>query len=236
MTTMEPKELAVAYLMATRTESDAVDQLEWQLAERDRDRFRVALDDDDARLAFWIDIYNAAVLRQPMPDFDRLGERMRVFRRPAVTIAGKALSLDDIEQGILRRSRWKLGLGYVTHPRPSAFERELRVRRVDPRIHFALNCGAASCPPFAAYEASRIDAQLDLATRAHLAGTVEDHGDAIAIPAFMFWFIGDFGGPRGLRRFLRAHGVAGWNRPLRMASYDWTPTRGRWLSEDPDEA
>jgi len=236
MTTSQPTELAVDYLGATRMGSDAVQPLELQLAELDRDRLQLALDDDTARLAFWIDIYNAAVLRQPMPEFESSGERLRFFRRAVVTIAGRPLSLDDIEQGILRRSRWKLGLGYLSHPRPSAFEREFRVRRVDPRIHFALNCGAASCPPFAAYEASRVDAQLDLATRAHLAGTVEERGDAIAIPAFMFWFIGDFGGPPGLRQFLRGHGVRGWNRPLRMASYDWTPTPAQWLSEDPDKA
>lgn len=231
-----PTELAVEYLRQSRRRSDAAGALELKLSVLDRGRLRAALDDDARRLAFWIDIYNAVVLRQPHLDLDDWIGRLRFFRRPLLSVAGAALSLDDIEHGILRRSRWSLGLGYVTHPRPSAFEREFRVERVDPRIHFALNCGAASCPPFAAYEAPRIDTQLDLATRSHLRSSVEGQGETLAIPAFMFWFIGDFGGPPGMRRFLREHGVAGWNRPLRMASYDWTPSPARWIDEDVDGA
>ena len=236
MNDTHPTELAVEYLRQSRLGSDAAEALELELAVLDRGRLRAALDDDARRLAFWIDIYNTVILRQPHLDLDDWIGRLWFFRRPLVTVAGTALSLDDIEQGILRRSSWKLGLGYITSPRPSAFEREFRVEQVDPRIHFALNCGAASCPPFAAYDASRLDVQLDLATRSHLRGSVERRGEGLAIPAFMFWFIGDFGGPPGIRRFLRNHGVAGWNRPLRMASYDWTPIPARWIDEDVDGA
>jgi hypothetical protein len=236
MSNLDPAELAAEYLRQTRAGSDVVERLARQLAGLSRGRLGEALGDDAARLAFWIDVYNATVLRQPMPELDGFAQRLRFFRRRLVTVAGTGLSLDDIEQGILRRSRWKLGLGYVSNPRPSAFEREFRVERVDPRIHFALNCGAASCPPFAAYEASRLDAQLDLATRSYLRATVDTREHALTLPAVMFWFIGDFGGPPGVRRFLREHRVEGWNRPLRMAAYDWTPTPARWLDEDSDGA
>ena len=48
----------------------------------------------------------------------------------------------------------------------------------DPRIHFALNCGAVSCPPIAVYEGESLDEQLDIATEGFLEGnTIVDKED-----------------------------------------------------------
>ncbi len=220
--------LAVEYLLATREGGDAARGLERELAHLDPDELARALADDDARVAFWIDLYNAAVLGQPRPDLLHLLARERFFRRPLVTVAGQALSLDTIEHGLLRRSRWKLGLGYLPSLRPSPFERTHRVGWVDPRIHFALNCAAASCPAIAAYHGDQLDEQLERATRAYLRSSVVTDPGGITIPMLFLWFIGDFGGPPGVRRFLRDHGVDAWGRRLRFASWDWTPTPGAW--------
>ena len=38
----------------------------------------------------------------------------------------------------------------------------------EPRIHFALNCGAASCPPIKTFSGTNIDKELNLATQAFL--------------------------------------------------------------------
>jgi hypothetical protein len=43
---------------------------------------------------------------------------------------------------------------------------------VDPRIHFALNCGAASCPPIRVYTPDSLDFGLGEAARAFCAGEV----------------------------------------------------------------
>jgi hypothetical protein len=223
-------ELAVEYLLAVRRGDDA-EMAEAELARLDAEALRRALHDEASKLAFWIDVYNGAVLRHPAPAADARLERLRYFRRTVVVVAGQPLSLDTIEHGLLRRSQLKLGLGYVGAPRRSRFEREHRVRRVDPRIHFALNCGAASCPPIAAYRAEHIDQQLDLATRSYLAGEVAHEHGRILLPALMLWYAGDFGGARGIRRFLRDHGVAGWNRAVRFRPYDWTPTPDNWAAE-----
>ncbi|WP_323192978.1 DUF547 domain-containing protein, partial [Halostella sp. PRR32] len=64
--------------------------------------------------------------------------RRPIFRRNLLTVAGESLSVDDVEHGILRRSRSGIGLGYVPRLRRSRFERRHRVDDVDPRIHFAL--------------------------------------------------------------------------------------------------
>ncbi len=79
-------------------------------------------------LAFWINAYNALTIRtivehypvKSIKDIDG-GDPWKVKR---FTNGDKEFSLNDIENNILRT------MG-------------------DPRIHFAINCAAASCPPLA---------------------------------------------------------------------------------------
>jgi len=228
----DPRELAVAYLLATRRDTTEAAGLEQELAAVSPSELRRTLADDASRHAFWIDVYNGTVLRHQGFDTADAWARLRHFRRAIVTVAGQPLSLDGIEHGILRRSRWKLGLGYLGNPLPSRFERTHRVDRVDPRIHFALNCGALSCPPIAAYRSESINDQLDLATRSNLATEVMLERDVIAVPAILLWYAGDFGGAPGIRRLLRQHGVEGWNRRIRFRKYDWTSAPDRWAADE----
>jgi hypothetical protein len=228
---VDPGELAADYLLAARRgQADAL-ALERRLAELRQTELGGGLNDDASRLAFWIDVYNGAVVRQQVPELRSWWARLQHFRQPAVVVAGRSLSLDAIEHGILRRSRWKLGLGFVANPAPGAFEREHRLEALDPRIHFALNCGAASCPPIAAYRAGEIEAQLERTTRAYLQAETDREDEGIAIPMLLLWYIGDFGGPPGIRRLLRHHQIDGWNGPIRFKPYDWTPAPDQWASE-----
>jgi hypothetical protein len=227
----DPLELAYDYLLATRTDHAAAATAEQELAAIEPASLLQASADDDSRLAFWIDVYNGAVERHPVRAHVSTVERLRYFRRPVVSVAGQKLSLDGIEHGLLRRSRWRLGLGYLGNPLPGRFEREHRVARVDPRIHFALNCGVASCPPIAAYAAERIEAQLELATRSYLHGESELRGSTLLVPALLLWYLGDFGGVRGVRRMLRRYGVEGASGRIRFKRYDWTPAPGRWTAD-----
>jgi len=208
MSTTDPRDLAVEYLLATRHGADDAGTFERRLAQLDQAELRRALGDDASRLAFWIDIYNGAVLRHEVRTDGSSWDRLQHFRRPAVVVAGQQLSLD------------------------ANFERMHRVDQVDPRIHFALNCGVASCPPIAAYRTALIDEQLDRATRGYLATEIDRDGSAIVLSALLLWYIGDFGGPPGLRRFLAAHEVEDWNRPIRFKSYDWTPAPDHWVGDE----
>ncbi|MDB2293827.1 DUF547 domain-containing protein [Halorubrum ezzemoulense] len=123
-------------------------------------------------------------------NFNATDDRRRFFSVPPVTVAGEALSLDAIEHRIHRGSQWKYGLGYVPNPFASAFVRRHRLADRDPRIHFALNCGAASCPAALAYDGEMV---------------VED-GTAY-VPRLLLWYRGDFGGGSGIRRLLREYDV-----------------------------
>ncbi|MXV61913.1 DUF547 domain-containing protein [Natronorubrum sp. JWXQ-INN-674] len=203
------------------------------LAEADASDLETVRTDRQAGLAFWLNVYNAAtqLLLDRRPAL--FESRVRFFRANAITIAGTALSLDDIEHGILRGSRSKYGLGYLPRLERTGLNKTYRLE-ADPRIHFALNCGAASCPAILAYEPDSIDDQLDESTHAYLDEHVEYDAERgrVRVPRLCLWFVGDFGGRSGIRRFLREFDqILPESSPsLRFVSYDWekTPRRFGW--------
>ena len=89
-------------------------------------------------------------------------------RKKLFTITSTLFSLDDVEHGILRRYRYKYSLGFITDLFPSKIIKKLAVSKIDYRIHFALNCGAKSCPPIAFYTSLNIEEELNLATQSFL--------------------------------------------------------------------
>jgi len=185
-----------------------------------------------AALAFWINLYNAFVQFDLERDPSLYERKRRFFGDDRHIVAGTTLSLDDIEHGILRSSKWKYGLGYVPRPFPSAFERTYRLDEVDPRIHFALNCGAESCPPILAYTCDSIDGELDASTRSFLdqsSAYDRDVGELWVSRLFLY-YRGDFGGRQGVYEFLERYGVLEErDRPrVRYSEYDWTRHTGMY--------
>ena len=89
-------------------------------------------------------------------------------------IAGELLSLSDLENNILRS------------------------RFVEPRIHFAINCASASCPPLRAeaYTAARIGPQLqeqaELFNRAFGGARWNAKEKKLTLSMIYDWFPGDF--------------------------------------------
>ncbi|SER42085.1 DUF547 domain-containing protein [Natrinema salaciae] len=198
-----------------------------RIAEASTDDLARVRTDRRAGLAFWLNVFNAAtqLLLEHRPTL--FESRVRFFRTRAVTVAGTELSLDDIEHGVLRDRRSKYGLGYLPRLERTGLDGSYQLE-VDPRIHFALNCGAASCPAVLAYDPKTVDETLDIATRSYLDQTVEYDSDSnrVRVPRTCLWFIGDFGGRAGLRQLLREFDQIPPNSSpsLRFADYDWTKT------------
>ena len=98
----------------------------------------------DQRMAFWINAYNALTLqaivnhypirgggwfsRGPSPSIRQIPGVWTTLKWP---VAGKTVTLDDIEHKILRP------------------------QFAEPRIHFAINCASVGCPPLAARPIAR---------------------------------------------------------------------------------
>lgn len=229
----DPTTLAQELLVACKRGA-ATGGYERALAGVDDDALAGVREDRATALAFWTNLYNAGtqLLLERRPELYESPLRfVRFFHAPAVTVAGTDLPLDRIENGLLRGGRSKYGLGYLPKLFVTSFERRYALSTCDPRIHFALNCGAASCPAIRAYEPDRIDEQLDLATRAYLDGTVTyDGAGVVRVPRVMLWFRGDFGGGSGIRSFLREYDAlpADADPKIRYEPWDWSRAAGKF--------
>ncbi|MGM5469716.1 DUF547 domain-containing protein [Flavobacteriaceae bacterium LMO-SS05] len=151
------------------------------------------LNSDDAKKAFWINIYNAYF---QMLSNSNHSKRKTIFSEKSIEIAQNTFSLDDIEHGILRKYRIKKSFGYLPNPFVLPLIKNLAVQTLDYRVHFALNCGAKSCPPIAFYTLEKIDEELNNATESFLDSetTFEENNKTVSTSKLLYWYSGDFGG------------------------------------------
>lgn len=131
----------------------------------------------DDQLAFWINAYNVFTIQlivdnYPLKSIQNLdgGKPWDVKR---ITIGGKKYSLNNIENDIIR-TQFK-----------------------DARIHFAVNCGAKSCPPLlnGAFFAKTLDDQLDAVTNKFINNTKYQSITAtkLTLSKIFDWYAVDFG-------------------------------------------
>jgi hypothetical protein len=185
------------------------------------------LTDDNRKKAFWMNVYNGfiQVLLTENPDLYK--DRNDFFHTKRITVAGQLLSFDDIEHGIIRRSKIKLSLGLLSKWNVSDFEKQFRTEKTDGRVHFALNCGAKSCPAVAAYKAEGLDEQMDKSTKKHLNATsqYDEAKNMVYVTSLLSWFRGDFGNKNKVRNLLKKYEVLPENAnktSISYQTYDWT--------------
>jgi hypothetical protein len=200
VTRTSPVQLSEKFLLQIKTQKETQD-IEKELFNLSLDSLKANLFDDNTKKTFWINIYNAYYQLLYMRDKKRKPE---IFTKRLIPIAHTYFSLDDIEHGILRKYRWKYSLGYWRNVFTSSLIKDLAVDKIDYRIHFALNCGAKSCPPIAFYQYEKIDEQLDKATRSFLLSetAIDEAKKQIKTSKILSWFRGDFGGKRGIKNIL----------------------------------
>jgi len=187
---------------------------------------------EDHKLAFWINIYNAyiQVILAEQPELYQ--DKKSFFKKEQILIAGRRISFEDIEHGIIRKSQWPLGQGRIRKWFPDKFERRLRVKERDFRIHFALNCGAMDCPPVFIYNPAQLQDQLEKGTRLFLNQQTDYHPEKkeVAVTAIFSWFRGDFGGKKGILRILEQYADIpdAENLEITYKDYDWTLDLNNW--------
>jgi len=185
-----------------------------------------SLDTNNKRLAFWINIYNGyiQVILKKNPDLYK--DRGSFFKMDQIAIAGDTVSFAKIEHGLIRKSQYEYGLGYIRKWFPNKFERKLRVKHPVYKVHFALNCGAKDCPPVAIYEWQRLDEQFNKGTKDYLNRTTEydSKTKTAAVTSLFSWFRGDFGGKSGTKKILNDYGLIPATKgvELKFKNYDWT--------------
>ena len=195
--------------------------LETVLGNLNMQQLIAGLNNDDAIKTFWINMYNAwyqiLAVREKQ-------NRPKIFTGKMILIAGQNFSLDDIEHGILRKYRCKYSMGYLPQFFPGKLIKQLAVATIDYRIHFALNCGAKSCPPIAFYSYEHINKQLDLATKSFLNSETEfdEVSKEVRVSKIMDWFRADFNEKKGIREIIKIFlkkDVTGYE--VKFRDYNW---------------
>lgn len=170
----------------------------------------------EARLAQWINVYNALILWSFAQDYPEQKDRLRnplkranYFYRRKFTVGGKQRTLADIEDNSLRK----------------AFG--------EPRIHFAIVCASASCPALSrtVYTAANVMTKLEedavrfVGDERHVKLDVKAR--TVTTSEIFKWFRADFGGSEAavlafLGRYVKSARLSepGWK--LRYQDYDWS--------------
>ena len=191
-----------------------------------------------SQLAFWINVFNAGVLRDARELESAAGVRTveAFFERPRLRIGEHSYSLDDIEHGLLRGNVAKPGRSPPPMKRGDA-RLEYMPIVFEERMHFGLHSACRSSPPLRAFDGGKLDRQLEEAASEYIRRTVrvERQGAVLVLPRIFRWFAEDFGGDRGIVDFVvsrianeavvdmidrRLGDVA-----LRYAEFDWTLNR-----------
>ena len=132
------------------------------------------------QMAFLINLYNAATLKlivdhYPLKSIKDIGSILKgPWKQEVVRLFGKRVTLDHVEHGLLRKNY------------------------DEARIHFAVNCASIGCPALRpeAFQAAKLDAQLEEQTRAFLADNTRNRLDAknktLYLSPIFNWFEEDF--------------------------------------------
>lgn len=171
------------------------------------------------QMAFWINLYNAKTLdivlgKYPvksikdinLPDGDgKMAEGP--WKAKLITVSGVKLSLDDIENSILR----------------PVFK--------DPRVHYALNCLSIGCPNLLreAYTGTRLERQLERASRDFVNNprAISFEGGKVKASSIYDWFAADYGGFKGVVSHLTRYAAPELKKKLTgltkidVYDYDW---------------
>lgn len=143
---------------------------------------------DESKIAFWINAYNALTLKLIVDHYPIQPSTLKKLIYPANSIRhipgawdtvtfevmGEKMTLDHIEHGILRKE----------------FD--------EPRIHMALVCAAVSCPPLRRepYRGEELGDQLDDQTRRFLSNperlAIDRDAGVVRLSAIFDWFAADF--------------------------------------------
>jgi hypothetical protein len=207
------------------------------LADVSEDELYRNLNTESKNKAFWLNIYNAYIqillLENPELFEDRNSWfEYNFFSSPQITIAGKKLSFDDIEHGIMRRSTIKLSLGYLRSWFVDDFVERFWWDEIDPRIHFVLNCGAASCPYIAPMDPNRVEQQLERGAREYLFKTTDYNAEKneLEVTRLISWFRGDFGGVSGAVEMIKRYEIIPEEADpsVNYKEYDWTLELGNY--------
>lgn len=196
-----------------------------KLSKLNFDNFLLEIDSDNTKKAFWLNIYNG--FYQILAKNHETKIDKTFYSTKSICIASKKFSLDTIEHGILRKGKFVTGFGFLYNPFYSRTLKKLQVKNLDYRIHFALNCGAISCPPILIYKYEKIENQLKLATDSFITSetSVDSERKLIKISRLFLWYFRDFGTSKSIKQ------IIGTSLNLNLLNYRLTFQKYNWTAQ-----
>ncbi len=189
-----------------------VDYAGWKKQEADLDRYLAELAKSTPQgywsrsqaLAYWINTYNAFTIKLILENYPLNSIKDLHDGNPWaikwITLAGKTYSLNQIENEIIR-PQFK-----------------------EPRIHFAVNCAAASCPPLLneAFKADQLEKQLEKQTRKFINNSTFNKldGNTLKVSKIFDWYGEDFGTLKAYLNNYRTPQIAA-STSITFMAYDW---------------
>jgi hypothetical protein len=174
-----------------------------------RDFNLALLKDEKEKLSFWINLYNTIVVDGIIASNidESVREAVGFFSKIKYIIGGYRFSPDDIEHGILRANNRKPSRPWRRFG-PLNPKRKFALKKLDPRIHFALVCGSRSCAPIKYYTPEGIEEELEIATENFVNSSeviVIPEERRILISQIFKWYKVDFGGISGILDFIKKY-------------------------------
>ena len=163
--------------------ADGTESLDRYLAELSRGDL-TAQTSQEAKLAFWINAYNAVTVRGILREYPTTSIRnhtaklwgYNIWEDLLLPVGGRRFSLEQIEHEVLRKMD-------------------------EPRIHFAIVCASVGCPRLLnrAYTPADVDEQLEMNAQDFFARpqNFRMDGDTVYLSSILDWFGEDFGDSTG---------------------------------------
>lgn len=155
---------------------------------------------DALKKAFWINIYHSyyLIISKETQTTDL------IFDIKRIKIARSFFSLNDIEHGILRKFKFKMGFGYISNPFYSDTIKKFAVNAVDYRILFALKSHSLNENSIQYYSDLHIEEQLTLVTKSCIREMTQFNHTTkkIEVPQFFFSYTKDFGGIKSIKNLI----------------------------------
>lgn len=158
------------------------------------------------KIAYWVNSYNASVIwlvARNISSINSIKDIPNCWGQKVLTVNGFSYSLNDIEHEILRSFK-------------------------EPRIHFALVCGANSCPKIYSYplEENDLNQELDKRAIAFINDVQRNElsTNKVTLSRIFKWFKSDFTVEKTLIEYLNQFSKIKLNNDVKVSylNYDWT--------------
>lgn len=166
--------------------------------------------DSNEALAFWINAYNAYTVKLvisnwPISSIKDVSAKVgssTPWDYSFANVAGETYTLNHIEHEIIRK------------------------QFIEPRIHFAVNCAAKSCPPLLnrAYVGSKVKQQLAMQAKTFINNETNNtlSADAVTLSKIFEWFNADFVKNQSLIAFINKYSDVKVSESATVTYYDYS--------------